>query len=111
MSDYAALNVADNFEHDREGCAMHNGDKIARYAFGDLQHSRGGGPADPFEDGQQVMKRQRSVLSISLMVLGARNFDPTETMLRVAAPMSYQKPTSTQRALQRDITWWSLCST
>eukprot|EP00750_Incisomonas_marina_P010411 INCI16270.5.p1 GENE.INCI16270.5~~INCI16270.5.p1 ORF type:complete len:419 (-),score=49.02 INCI16270.5:939-2195(-) len=56
VADYAALQVADDFDLDREGRAMHNGDKIALYAFGDLQHSRGGGPADRFEEGQRLMK-------------------------------------------------------
>jgi hypothetical protein len=51
MSDYAVLNVAVQFGHEREGCAMHNDDKCARYAVGDLQRTRRRRVVEPFEDG------------------------------------------------------------
>ena len=57
MSDFAAINVADVFDHDREGCAMHGDDKTARYAIGDIQHSRGGRPADPFVEGKALVTK------------------------------------------------------
>ena len=66
MSDYAALNVAQQFGHDKEGCSMHNLDKIARYAVGDLQHRRKGSVVEPFVDGQALMsKAQACVVSFS----------------------------------------------
>ncbi len=42
MSDYAALNVARAYDHEEEGCSMHNNDKEARYAVGDLHRTRHG---------------------------------------------------------------------
>jgi hypothetical protein len=40
--DYAALNVARACDHEEEGCSMHNNDKEARYAVGDLHRTRQG---------------------------------------------------------------------
>ncbi len=57
MSDYAALNVAAEFGHEREGCAMHNDDKCARYAVGDLQRTRRKHVVEPFEDGVALMNK------------------------------------------------------
>lgn len=57
MSDYAALNVAEHFGHEREGCAMHNDDKCARYAVGDLKRTRKNREIEPFEDGVSLMNK------------------------------------------------------
>lgn len=57
MSDFAAMNVAAEFTHEREGCAMHSNDKIARYAFGDLNRSRKKEIVERFRDGEQLMKK------------------------------------------------------
>ena len=55
MSDFAALSVAGQFGHVREGCAMHGDDKIARYAFGDLQRSRRHRVVEAFDDGKHLL--------------------------------------------------------
>jgi hypothetical protein len=57
MSDYAALNVARVFDHEEEGCSMHNNDKEARYAVGDLHRTRQGRPVEPFPDGEALMAK------------------------------------------------------
>ena len=55
--DFAALGVCNALEHEREGCDMHNIDKIAKVACGDLERSRMGVAVNPFPEGQLLMKK------------------------------------------------------
>ena len=59
ISDYAksALKVAELFGHEKEGCAMHNDDKISRSAIGDLVRSRQHNQIDAFEEGNPLIHK------------------------------------------------------
>lgn len=57
MSDVAAASVADRFDVQKELCNMHQFDKLAQSACGDLTFSRGGQVVNPFPEGQAILKQ------------------------------------------------------
>ena len=57
IQDVAALGVATELGHDRDGCEMHQDDKIARRAVADLTRSKDGVVLDPFPECQALLKR------------------------------------------------------
>jgi hypothetical protein len=61
ISDGAALGVAAHFNHWKDLCQMHAGDKICRAAIGELTRSRNGQVLNPFPEGQALVKLVESI--------------------------------------------------
>ena len=57
IADYAALRVAVELNHQRDGCSMHALDKVARAAVGDLTISRKKKVVNPFPKCQDLLAR------------------------------------------------------
>jgi hypothetical protein len=61
VSDVAARKTAEVLDVDDDACEMHQSDKIARAAIGQLTKSRKKVVTNPFDEGQAVMKRMHNL--------------------------------------------------
>jgi len=60
ITDYAAPNVCDEMEHEREGCDMHQIDKIGQAAIRSLVRKDKKKVVNPFPEGQKLFAKMRA---------------------------------------------------